>query len=56
MNNGDGNKEELWRELCQKAATEQDSAELAKLVHEINQTLEQKFNGSEPNTPDKSAT
>jgi hypothetical protein len=52
MSNGDAGNSERWRELCQKAAAEQDSAELMKLVDEINQSLEKKFERSERSTPD----
>ena len=33
---------ERWRELCERAAVEQDSTELLELVREINDLLEQK--------------
>lgn len=52
MSNGDGSKEERWRELCQKAVSEQDSGELMKLVDEINQSLEKKFDRAERSNPD----
>jgi len=35
------NKEE-WRELCEHAASEQDSAKLLELVRKINDLLEEK--------------
>jgi hypothetical protein len=51
-NNGDPNKYEHWRELCQKAAVEPDDGELIKLVDEINQTLDKKFDRSGGKTSD----
>lgn len=33
---------ELWLELCEQAATEQDPAKLYTLVEEINRLLEEK--------------
>src|SRR5262245_46786788 len=35
---------ELWRELCEQAAAEQDSARLLVLVREINLLLDEKWN------------
>ena len=37
-----GEKKELWIQLCELAASEQDSAKLLKLVKEINNLLEEK--------------
>ena len=36
------NTKELWLELCEQAATEQDPAKLYALVEEINRLLEEK--------------
>jgi hypothetical protein len=33
---------ERWRELCQKAAIEQDAQKLVQLIREINELLEAK--------------
>jgi hypothetical protein len=35
-------EKEHWRELCEKAANEQDPAKLHQLVQEINRLLEEK--------------
>jgi hypothetical protein len=37
-----GETEERWRELCAKAATEQDPKRLMELIGEINELLEKK--------------
>jgi hypothetical protein len=37
-----GEAKERWMELCEQAATEQDSAKLLALVAEINKLLEEK--------------
>jgi hypothetical protein len=37
-----GEKKELWIQLCELAASEQDSAKLLKVVKEINNLLEEK--------------
>ena len=37
-----GETEERWRELCAKAATEQDPNRLMELISEINELLEKK--------------
>jgi hypothetical protein len=37
-----GEKKERWLQLCEMAATEQDSEKLLKLVMEINRLLEEK--------------
>jgi hypothetical protein len=37
-----GETGERWRELCAKAAEEQDPAKLLKLVEEINRLLQEK--------------
>ena len=37
-----GNAKERWLELCEEAATEQDTAKLYALIHEINRLLEDK--------------
>jgi hypothetical protein len=37
-----GQTEERWRALCAKAAIEQDPNTLMKLIHEINELLEEK--------------
>jgi hypothetical protein len=37
-----GNTKERWLELCEQAASEQDSAKLYALVQEINRLLEEK--------------
>jgi hypothetical protein len=37
-----GETEERWRELCAKAATEQDATRLMELISEINELLEKK--------------
>ena len=34
--------DERWESLCEKAANEQDSAKLIKLIKEINDLLEEK--------------
>ena len=35
-------KKELWMELCEKAASEQDSEKLIELAREIDSLLEEK--------------
>jgi hypothetical protein len=48
----DGN-EERWRELCARAAVEQDSQKLMELVQEISRLLaEKQARGKEPAEPD----
>jgi hypothetical protein len=37
-----GEKEELWRTLCEQAVHEQDPRRLLELVAEINKLLEEK--------------
>jgi hypothetical protein len=37
-----GPTKELWEQLCQQAATEQNSERLMKLVEEINRLLSEK--------------
>jgi hypothetical protein len=37
-----GDAKERWMELCEQAANEKDSAQLLKLVAEINKLLEEK--------------
>jgi hypothetical protein len=37
-----GETEERWRELCAKAATEQDPNRLMELISEINELIEKK--------------
>jgi hypothetical protein len=37
-----GEKRELWMELCSQAASEQDPVKLMELVKQINQLLEDK--------------
>jgi hypothetical protein len=43
-----GQKKELWRELCEQAAVEQDPQKLHELVREIIHVLEAKEQGSQP--------
>jgi len=38
-----GLKRELWHELCEKAAVEQDPQRLIELTREINRLLAEKF-------------
>jgi len=38
-----GETKELWYQLCEQAAGEQDSAKLLELVKQINQLLEEKY-------------
>ena len=38
----EGEKKERWIQLCELAASEQDSATLLKVVKEINNLLEEK--------------
>jgi len=40
-------KKELWRELCEQAAVEQDPQTLHELVREIIRVLEAKEQGSQ---------
>lgn len=37
-----GEKKEIWMQLCERAATEQDPDKLMELVKEINRLLEEK--------------
>ncbi|MCU1270241.1 MAG: hypothetical protein JWN74_1535 [Acidobacteriaceae bacterium] len=37
-----GQKKEIWMQLCERAASEQDPDKLMELVKEINQLLEEK--------------
>jgi len=37
-----GEKRELWMDLCERAASEQDPQKLIELVKQINQLLEEK--------------
>jgi hypothetical protein len=37
-----GQKKEIWMQLCERAAGEQDPDKLMELVKEINQLLEEK--------------
>ena len=51
----DGN-EERWRELCARAAVEQDSQKLRELVHEISRLLaEKQARGKEQAEPEKNS-
>jgi hypothetical protein len=43
-----GEQKERWLELCELAATEQDSAKLLKYIQEINRILEEKQKRIEP--------
>ena len=38
----EGNNQERWRELCQRAEKEQDPQKLLELTEEINRLLEEK--------------
>jgi hypothetical protein len=40
---------ELWRQLCERAATEQDPTKLIGLVNEISRLLDEKFKRTERN-------
>lgn len=37
-----GQKKEIWMQLCERAATEQDPDKLMDLIKEINRLLEEK--------------
>jgi len=37
-----GEKKEIWMQLCERAASEQDPDKLMELVKEINRLLEEK--------------
>jgi hypothetical protein len=37
-----GEKKEIWMQLCERAASEQDPDKLMELVREINRLLEEK--------------
>ena len=37
-----GQKKEIWMQLCERAASEQDPDKLMELVREINRLLEEK--------------
>lgn len=37
-----GEKKEIWMQLCERAAAEQDPEKLMELVREINRLLEEK--------------
>jgi hypothetical protein len=37
-----GETKERWRELCERASTEQDPQKLLKLIEEINRLLKEK--------------
>lgn len=37
-----GEKREIWMQLCERAATEQDADKLMDLIKEINRLLEEK--------------
>jgi hypothetical protein len=37
-----GEKKEMWMQLCERAANEQDPEKLMELVKEINRLLEEK--------------
>jgi hypothetical protein len=37
-----GEKKEIWMQLCERAATEQDADKLMELIKQINDLLEEK--------------
>lgn len=37
-----GEKKEIWMQLCERAATEQDPEKLMELIKQINDLLEEK--------------
>ena len=43
--------EERWKQLRQKASTEQDPEKLRELIAEINDLLDEKYNRVKNNTP-----
>jgi len=46
-----GENVERWKLLCQKASTEQDPEKLLKLIAEINDLLDEKYNRVKNNSP-----
>ena len=50
-----GEKRELWWELCAEAADEQDPKKLIKLIAKINQLLQEKEARLQPESNQKTA-